>query len=199
MVSQSQSARVRASKTAILEAAQAILCQAGGPALTLDAVAGAVGCAKGLVHYHFESKTGLLARVAAHLAVAREAAWLDALRAEDPQEAIDRSWTVLQQEAALGTQRAWNALLAMSEPEIARIAASAAERLRQGIAQATEELMIRAGLEPAVPTADLGWLLAAILDGMAAQLESGADAVALENAYVTAWAAILSLTAPVPD
>jgi hypothetical protein len=52
------------------------------------------------------------------------------------------------------------------------------------------------GLEPRVAAAELGWYLAAVVQGMEVLLSAGARSTELEGAYAAAWLGILSLTRP---
>ena len=55
--------------------------RAGAREVTIESVAREAGCAKGLVHYHYRTKSSLYAAAAKHLLSAHEARWKDALQA----------------------------------------------------------------------------------------------------------------------
>ena len=99
------------SREVILGAAESFTKERGAGAVTVEGVARAAGCAKGLVHYHFKTKSGLIESVAQRLASYRETRWREAFDAPSPEEAIDRTWSVLTEESNDGTLRAWTSLL----------------------------------------------------------------------------------------
>ena len=90
-------------RESILEAAIRCLCRVPAGSLTVDAIAREADCAKGLVHYHFKTKSALFAAAAERLWANRTARWTEALSHGDPKEAIERSWTLLTEEAEQGT------------------------------------------------------------------------------------------------
>ena len=59
------------SKQSIVAAADALIRRKGAANVTVDQVAKEAGCAKGLVHYHFKTKRGVIEAVAQHLAASR--------------------------------------------------------------------------------------------------------------------------------
>jgi AcrR family transcriptional regulator len=185
-----------ATREAILEAAEAVIREKGAHAMTMDAVARGAGCAKGLVHYHFKTKQRLMMESVRRIAAAREAAWISALDTPDPQSAIDETWDLLKQEADSGTLKAWTSLTALPDKEVDQEVNEASARFRAGITAATTGLLRRTGLKTTIHEEQLGWLLAAIVQGMVFQLAAGADAHVLENAYAAAWLGLLSLTEP---
>ncbi len=52
-------------------------------------------------------------------------------------------------------------------------------------------------MKPSIPAEQLGWLLAAIVQGMAFQVAAGGDMEVIENAYAAAWLGVLSLAEPI--
>lgn len=183
-------------RQAILAAAESVLREQGAPALTMGAVAAAAECAKGLVTYHFKTKTALLVESVLRLAAAREAAWAEAFDTPDPQEAIDGTWSVLTREAESGALRAWTSLVALGDAEVDHAVNEAASRLREQVTEATRDLLARAGLETTIPAQQLGWFLAAVIEGMGFQIAGGGEPRVLENAYAAAWLGLLALTEP---
>jgi AcrR family transcriptional regulator len=79
----------------ILECAEELVRRKGANAVTVEAVAKAAGSAKGLVHYHFKTKKGLLSAVAGRLSQSRIESWSAAFESESPNQAIDQSWKLL--------------------------------------------------------------------------------------------------------
>jgi len=183
-------------RQSILDAAEAVLRKRGAPALTMGAVATGAKCAKGLVTYHFQTKAKLLVESVLRLAAARDAAWIKAFDTPNPQDAIDRTWEVLKLEAESGALRAWTSLVAMGDDEVDQAVNNSSSQFRSRITEATEHLLARAGLETTIPAQQLGWLLAAVIQGMGFQIAAGGDPDVLENAYAAAWLGLLSLTEP---
>ena len=184
-------------RKAILDATEALLRLRGVHALTMDAVAREAGCAKGLVNYHFLTKRRLLVEAVRNIAATRQALWIQALDSSNPQDAIDRTWDVLKGEAESGTLRAWTSLVALSDGEVERVISEASGEFRSKITDSTERLLARAGMKSSIPAEQLGWLLAAIVQGMAFQVAGGGDVDVVENAYAAAWLGILSLAEPI--
>jgi AcrR family transcriptional regulator len=179
-----------------LDAAEAVLRKHGAPALTMGAVATGAECAKGLVTYHFQTKTKLLVESVLRLAAARESVWIQAFDTPNPQDAIDRTWEVLKQEAESGALKAWTSLLAIGDDEVDQAVNKSSSQFRSRITEATGDLLARAGLETTIPAQQLGWLLSAVIQGMELQVAGGGELVVLENAYAAAWLGLLSLTEP---
>ena len=182
-----------ATRKSILDAAEAVLRRRGAHAMTMDAVARAAKCAKGLVHYHFQTKKQLLVETVLRIAAAREAVWVEAFDTPNPQDAIDRTWVV---EADSGTLKAWTSLVALADEAVDQAVNKASSELRGRITEATEELLARAGLRPTIGGEPMGWLLAAVVHGIGFQVAAGGDMDVLENAYAAAWLGLLSLTEP---
>ena len=153
-------------------------------------------CAKGLVHYHFKTKAGLMAAVAGRLGERRRSRWTDAFRAPTPEAAIKRSWSLLVAEARDGTIRAWTALLAQTEKVTDQSVSLEFTNFGTAIAGAADRLLEELGLVPTIPSEELGLLLAAVVHGMGLQLESGTEPERLQEAYAAAWLGVLSLTRP---
>ena len=162
----------------------------------MDEVSREARCAKGLVHYHFKTKAGLLGAVAARLGERRRHRWTEAFRQPTPQAAIDRSWALLVSESKDGTVRAWSALCAPSSDVTDQTVSTEVARFSQTIAGATDRLLGDLGLAPTVTVEELGLLLASVVHGMGLQLESGTEPARLQGAYAAAWLGILSLTRP---
>ncbi len=181
-------------RAAILEATDRLLRRGGG--VTVDQVAHEAHCAKGLVHYHFDTKPALLAAAASRLAERRRLRWAEAFRAPTPQAAIHRSWDLLVSEAQDGTIRAWTALSAERDKVTGRTVSSEIEGFSNAIARAAETLLGELGLAPTVSIEEIGLLLAAVVHGSGVQLESGMRPTRLQGAYAAAWLGVLSLTRP---
>ena len=181
----------------ILECAEALIRQQGADPMSIEAVAAAAGSAKGLVHYHFKTKQGLISAVAERLTAARTSQWATAFKAPSAQEAISQTWSLLTQESGDGTVQAWQTLVGFGD----RLTDGLAKKLRGDFADSlcnalTSMLRNQLGLTPTIPDAEIGRLLEAVIDGMGFQLTSGTEEAALEGAYSAAWLSILSLTQP---
>ncbi|MCH7489901.1 MAG: TetR/AcrR family transcriptional regulator [Gemmatimonadetes bacterium] len=185
-----------AARKAILDAADLVLKRDGAFNMTMDAVARAAGCAKGLLHYHFHTKQRLLVEAVGRISTEREVQWTQAFDTADPHEAIDRTWNVIAHEVESGTLRAWSSLLTLSDSAVDQAVSKASARFRDQITTATRDLLARANCESTLPVDRLGWLLTAVVDGMSFQLAAGADAEVLADAYAAAWLGVLSLTSP---
>ncbi len=185
-----------ATRKSILDAAETVLRQRGAHTMTMDAVARAAKCAKGLVHYHFQTKKQLLVETVLRIAAAREAVWAEAFDTQNPQDAIDRTWEVVIGEADSGTLKAWTSLVALADDTVDQAVNKASSEFRSRITEATKELLARAGLRPTIGGEPLGWLLAAVVHGIGFQVAAGGDMDMLENAYAAAWLGLLSLTEP---
>ena len=185
-----------AARKAILDAADLVLKRDGAFNMTMNAVARAAGCAKGLLHYHFHTKQRLLVEAVGRISTEREVQWTQAFDTADPHEAIDRTWNVIAQEVESGTLRAWSSLLTLSDSAVDQAVSKASARFRDQITTATRDLLARANCESTLPVDRLGWLLTAVVDGMSFQLAAGADAEVLADAYAAAWLGVLSLTSP---
>ncbi len=186
----------QAARKVILDAADFVLKRDGAFNMTMDAVARAAGCAKGLLHYHFHTKQRLLVETVGRISAAREVEWTQAFDTADPHEAIDRTWNVIAREVDSGTLRAWSSLLTLSDSAVDQAVSKASARFRDQITTATRDLLARADCESTLPVDRLGWLLTAVVEGISFQLATGADAEVLADAYAAAWLGVLSLTAP---
>jgi len=181
----------------ILDSAEALIMRKGADAVSIDAVAADAGSAKGLVHYHFKTKQGLMSAVAERVTAARKAKWRAAFDAASAQDVVAQTWILLTEESTNGTVRAWQSLVGIGD----RLTDDMARKLRaefaEGLCEAlTSMLGEKLELTPTIPETEIALLLEAVVDGMEFQLASGADAEALEGAYAAAWLSILSLTRP---
>jgi len=183
-------------RAAILDAAVALLLSRRGTDITTDEVARKVGCAKGLVHYHFKGKDQLLAAAAERLWQQRADAWTGALGLESPNAAIRQAWETMVAESSTGIAASCATLGMRSEPLVVRSVSTARAAFSRGIAAALERMLAQLRLEPSVPTRELGALLVATIEGIGLQLGSGVPADEMEQAWSAFWAGLLSLTRP---
>lgn len=154
-------------RTAILAAAVHTLKRAGLEGFTVEGVARRAGVAKGLVLYHYASRSRLLRSAAAQVATERAGGLARALAGDDGGKGgsagLDACWEELRRQTEDGTTRAWMGLCA----------AGLIERTDHGGFEATAR--------------------AALLDGCAAALAAGAPVADVRDAYHALWLALLDL------
>lgn len=181
------------SKEAIVQAAEALVRRRAATGITVDQVAKEAGCAKGLVHYHFKTKRGVLEAVAENLAAARQANWVAAFRAMDAKTAIDQTWTLLTNESDDGTILAWNSLFGPGKVIPGDMVSQAQQSFAAALGDSADRLLKDLALVPRIPPVEIGWLLGSVVHGMGYQILSGAERSEIEGAYAAAWLGILSL------
>ena len=184
--------------TNILSAAEDVLKTSGAASFTLDSVASAAGCAKGLVHYHFGSRTQLLIAANDRLWDRREDDWAKALRAGAPEDCIRQSWTLLAAEASSGITRAWLSLLTEPDRALGQAVRRRMERFDTAMRGATTALLDNLGLEPTIPPDEWSRLVVASAYGLGLQLVARGKTPALEADYSAIWLSALGLTRPKP-
>jgi AcrR family transcriptional regulator len=163
----------------------------------VEAVAKTAGSAKGLVHYHFKTKLGLLGAVLDRVAKTRTREWLVALEPGAPQSAVERSWNLLTEESTSGAVLAWHTLLQSGDVFTDRSVKSVVNEFSQSLGDALVRLLKEdMRLVPTVPSDEIGWLMTAVIDGIGLQLLAGASESELQGAYAAAWLGILSLMTP---
>ncbi|HEV8264314.1 MAG TPA: TetR family transcriptional regulator [Gemmatimonadales bacterium] len=151
-------------RTAILAAAVHTLKRAGLEGFTVEGVARRAGVVKGLVLYHYASRSRLLRSAAAQIATERAGGLARALaKGEGGSAGVDACWEELRRQTEDGTTRAWMGLCA----------AGLIERTDEGGFEATAR--------------------AALLDGCAAALAAGAPVQDVRDAYHALWLALLNL------
>ena len=184
-------------RATILESAEALVKKHGATSVTVDAVAKAAGAAKGLVRYHFKTKQGLLTAVADRLTASRTSKWRSALRPGAAESAAESSWQLLTRESTSGVTLAWQTLLNSGSALPDQAAKSHVSDFSNALGSALAQLFADdMGLVPTVPTSEIGWLMAAVVDGVGLQLLAGAAEEQLHGAYAAAWLGLLALTAP---
>jgi len=195
-----RNARTGASSTdaraVILGAAVELLRSRRGTDITTDEVARKVGCAKGLVHYHFKGKDQLLAAAAETLWQQRADVWTSVLGLANPSAAIRQAWETMVAESSNGTAASCAALGMRTEELVVRSVNAGRAAFSRGVATALERLLAQLRLEASVPARELGALLAATVEGIGLQLGSGVPADEMEQAWSAFWAGLLSLTRP---
>ena len=179
----------------ILDAAGALIGGGGAAGVTIDAVAEAAGCSKSLVHYHFGTKSALLAAAVRHVARVRDGRWRDALNGRPPDRAVGDTWRLIQSNPETRTMVAASTLLAQ-QGDVEEALRDASGAFAGILASGVGSMFRATGLEATVPGEHLGWLLASVVHGLVAQLAAGGPPEALEEAYAAAWVGILSLARP---
>ncbi len=153
-------------RSTILAAAVQTLQRAGVEGFTLEAVARRAGVVKGLILYHYASRSRLLRTAASQVAEARAAAIERALASASGAAGLDACWEELGRQAEDGTARAWLSL-------------SAAGFIDRSARNAAFEDAARES----------------IIDGAAVALATGVPVADVRDAYDALWLALLEVTA----
>lgn len=180
-------------KTRILEAAVQRAREGPVEGITIASIAKSADCAKGLVHYHFGTKDALLAAAAAAVWDRRREAWHDVMRRGTATDAVDRGWKTVSLEASEGRARAAVTLAARSD-SIGRSAREAAANFRLAVTADLVHVLQRMDRTLTVPPEEAGQLFVAAINGLAMELEMGADPGVSEAAWAAFWVGLLSLT-----
>ena len=170
-----------ATRTRILDAAAAELKVAGLTGWTVDEISKRADCAKGLIAYHFQSKTKLLQLVAAQVRADRSTRRTKALSGSGA-VALDDLWEALADEVRSGSSRLWLSLL--THPETASSATIDAASRHHLVTTAATAL----GLEAQAPSLEA---IPAFLDGLELQLLMGAPAGELREQFDRFWLDLL--------
>lgn len=160
--------------------------------MTMQEVAEEAGVSKGLIHYHFQDKDTLLARLVMWIAeglVRRERA---ALAGSTPHGAIDDLWHWLEAELARGHIRALVELAGWRGGGVRPATAEAMHLRRMAATESAERLFALLALRPRVPPVLLGDLLVTFVDGLAAA-PAGAGEADARAAFDVLWLALLGL------
>lgn len=168
----------------IIDAAKAILIRDGLAGWTVERVAREASCAKGLVHYHFETKWQLLGLVAAALRKERMGRRAGAF-ARSGTDALDALWEVLTAETASGECAAWFALATVQDRTVRDALPATGDDLRRVAAAMATALALP---EPSIPHLRV---VLATLDGMQLPLLLGDDREAVREVYDRYWLATL--------
>jgi AcrR family transcriptional regulator len=146
----------------------------------VEQVAAGAGCATGLVHYHFGTRTALLAAVVDEMARARMARRSAAL-APGGTVALDALWAVLRDDASTGVSRAWLEAGLDNGPELRNVMAPSDSELQQFAAATSAALE----LPPLSPSRVATLLL--LLDALEVALVRGAPMAQVREAYDRVW------------
>lgn len=171
-------------KKRLLETAVSTLVRSGIAGWTVEAVARNAGCAKGLVHYHYQSKSELLAAVAESLGRARHRSRVAALRGAAGAQALDALWAILSREVASGEFTAWLGLLGLPDA-----------RVRQSVRPTpgdSDEIGLAAAAALGLPdSAEAGRIVEAGLLGFQIALLRGEPAEGVRESYHRFWLGVL--------
>ena len=154
-----------ATHSGILAAAVDTLRRGGVEAFTLDAVARRAGVVKGLVIYHYASRSRLLRAAASRIAETRTTAITHVFSTGFSTAALDACWEELRRQAEDGTARAWLSCCA---------------------AGLIDRSVNNGGFEEAARDA--------LIDGCATGLASGVPLADVRDAYDALWLALLEVT-----
>lgn len=164
----------------IIESARALLTSHGLHGWSVEQVAAGAGCAKGLVHYHFGTRTALLAAVVAALARERMARRIAAL-SPGGTAALDALWVVLCEDAGAGRSRAWLEVGLDDSSEIRGAMAALDAELQQFAATSS------AAMELPTQSPSRARTLLLLLDALEAALVRGAPEPEVREAYDRVW------------
>jgi AcrR family transcriptional regulator len=169
-------------KAAIVRASRDLLARKGLGGWTIEEVARHTPCAKGLVLYHFKTKTGLLTATAEVIREERMNRRWNALKQEGT-AALDALWAVLMGEVRSGEFAAWIALSAVPEEPI-HLA------LRTNPAD-LQRLQAAIGRSLGISDAHTGELLESVLAGFQTALLHDHDASLVRDAYHHFWLGLI--------
>jgi AcrR family transcriptional regulator len=152
---------------------------------TVEEVANKARCAKGLVNYHYRSKSELLEQTAEAISFNRQARRLAAIGQDSGTSVLDNLWAVIVTEVRSGWFAAWLSFVARSR---------ATDRPRLELPEFGGQ--IRAALTRAL---GLGsdvlpepLVLAAIFDGIAIRLLLGEPEERVKDAYHRLWLGVFA-------
>lgn len=165
-----------ASRAQVLDAAVSVLAKKGVGGTSVQDIADGAGLSKGAVHYHFESKDELLARVLERCFEVMEMKTRAAFEVEAPpleriRSAFAEMWRLRRDGAPEMRVISELHILARQDTGIRKAFAEALQRARQEIIKTGLEYLAAMGLKPRVPVDVIPRLIIATLDGLALQHE----------------------------
>src|ERR1051326_8924221 len=149
---------------------------------TIEKLATQTECAKGLVTYHFKTKSALLAAAAAKLFQERDTRWRLALSARTLDAAISQSWKLISGDVSSGFWKAQASLASIGDELTVQTVNKAEEVFANLIATLVGGLLREMGLRPSVTPDELGHLVSAGIQGFGMQLLNGLSAEHVEGA-----------------
>ena len=168
----------------IARASILVLAREGMDDWSIAAAAKEAGCAKGLVHYYFRSRSDLLAEMARTVVSDRHDRKLRSLKAGGT-AAIDALWIALRAEVREGAYGAWLGLCAMNDATV-RTALRPPDSAQRELGGAAASAL---GIE--VDPVELGAIVEAALTGFQMILLQDIDSPALEEAHHRFWLSLL--------
>jgi AcrR family transcriptional regulator len=162
------------SRQQVLDAAVRSLAKRGYAKTSVSDIAQAAGMSKGAVHYHFESKDDLIARVAEHCGVVARERLRQAWDAPGtPVEKIRGAMVEMRKMRKEGTAElrvlADLAALALHDPRLRTLLGRMFEVNRKEIVEYLTESLTGLGIKSKIPVHVLPRLLLGVLDGLAMQ------------------------------
>ncbi len=112
-----------------------------------------------------------------------------------PTQAVERSWSLLVNESADGTIRAWTSLFGSGSSLPEQLARTSLAEFCTALGAAVSAMFESHEAPLKIGAAELGWFLGSLVTGVGYLLLAGAPQEDLERAYTTAWLGVLSLTA----
>ena len=160
--------------------------------VSLGEIAAEAGVSKALILYHFRDRDSLIAsvvdRVAERMAARERAALLDRENAPT----VDALWHWLEEELQRGDLRVLLSLGNLESATVRTAAVRVAAQRRSSAAEAVTRLFESLGLRPRVPSALVGDVSVAFMDGLA--LDSSRALADQRLSFDVFWLAMLSLT-----
>jgi len=178
----------------IVQIAALAVGEVGMAALTIGVVAERAGVSTALVHYHFDTKAGLLVAVAEQVAGHRRALRLESFSGGRGLATLDAGWAAMQAGVVDGTERALLelALHGQTDPAIAAVLAGERRAERAGLERRLPALFRELGAhEPATPE-EIAAALDALLAGLAMNLLSGESPDGVRAAYDAFWLSLVA-------
>jgi AcrR family transcriptional regulator len=188
-----------------MDAAARRIASTGAAALSLGDIARDAGVSKALIHYHFQDKESLLARLISHLAdtlVEREQRALAPFEGQHNPLAVDALWDWLERELRRGDIRVLLELDSYRGTQVQAAAREAAGRRHAAAEETIARLFRILDLKPRIEVSLLANVVVAFIDGLAigARVESGESSEAARSvptscrvAFDVFWLAMLSL------
>ncbi|MEP6572807.1 MAG: TetR family transcriptional regulator [Gemmatimonadota bacterium] len=168
----------------IARASIKVLAKEGMDDWSIAAAAREAGCAKGLVHYYFRSRSELLAEMARTIVADRHDRKLRSLKAGGA-AAIDGLWDNLRAEVSEGAYGAWLGLSALNDATV-RTALRPPESAQTELGRAAASAL-GIGVDPL----ELGAIVEAALTGFQMILLQNIETPALEEAHHRFWLSLL--------
>ena len=156
-------------KERIVSATIKLLQKHGPVATTTDRVAVAAGCAKGLVHYHFRTKSALWSEIVQTLGKRRHERWAKAF--SGAKWAVTDTWKIVLADRREGIVRLI-ASIGGEDRDTDDAISSVTQQFSRTMTEAVRRFLDRMEMDPGVPIEQLGWSLSSVLHGTIIQLDA---------------------------